>query len=512
MIEIFILNETNDKSYDTLSSEIKLLDPPKISIFKHVSELEIALKSQPLDLLVIVVNESPSSDLINLISKNKNASHLRDTAFISIHKKGNSAGIQKALMAGVKTLFLEPVAKEKIIHAIKALLNEDPSSLPVLPGFRVLSHSIPLRAHVFGRIGKLYLDSLGDLQIETDVQISIHQDVSVLLKLAKDLGATQLLYKVSSVRHKDTYYHYENNYHLSWLPTPEQKKNLTNWLATSAETIFAIPKTKVLWIHEEPLGPWESLLDKTLFSVYAQKPGKVTHAFLDRLSPRIILTHQLPGITRTQLGEWMNENSPDEKRVINTDDFESPESFQMAFNSLIQPFLAKRVSTSAKSAKYFDRKSDYSRCAITMDGQVISVSKTHILLELPFALERDTVFLAHCPALEDKKTGLYLKVFSSEPVPISTSRIRLFSFRLVCEILPITDSPQIQSAPLKLNSQSLLRHDESNEKVFFIKSDSASGSLWKTSGGSDYLRSDWLALIFALAGPSGKWGGSYSFQ
>jgi len=436
MPHIFILNETNDQTFDSLGKEIRLIDKPTVTVTHQLIDLENALTKDPLDLLVIIVNETPSEDLIHFISKNRNSTFLRNTEFISVHKRAQNAGMQKALMAGAKTLFLEPIDKEKIVQSINRFFNDNPWDKPVLPEFENPPHPIALKANIWGRIGMCHLDSVGDIQIETDVEVPVAKDVVIVSKLAKELGYSHFLYKVFEGSQKDTYYHYENNYFLSWEPTPDQKKKLTNWLAKTDEMVFAIPKTKVLWIRDEPLGAWEEVLDKTVLSVHVQKPGKVTHSYLERLNPRIILTHQLPEITRTHLQTWLDENDPEEKRVISADDFETPEAFQRAFQAMIQPYLVRRVSESTKHAKFFDRKSDYSRCAVVVEGQVLAISRSHLRLGMPFNLAKNTVFLAQCQGLGNH----YLKVIASQ---LHEGR----GYRLVCEILPISNT-QIISSPM----------------------------------------------------------------
>ena len=73
---------------------------------------------------------------------------------------------------------------------------------------------------------------------------------------------------------------------------------------------------------------------------------------------------------------------------------------------------------------------------ISLDARVVSVAKSHLILELGSDIEKNAVFLLNCPVLADsQRSGLYLRVVQTEAV------VRSSLFHLTCEMIPISDQP-----------------------------------------------------------------------
>jgi hypothetical protein len=351
-------------------------------------------------------------------------------------------------MAGAKSIFVEPFDHQKIIHSIRAVLDGSYTWVPILPSF---SKVPPLfcRIAVFGRIGKMFLDPFGDLQVEIDAHLKPGQSVQIHTPIAKDLGFFEFHYHVLTAASEDNYYHYAKSYHLSWDASAAMKKQLTQW-GDRNRKIFVLPKTKVLWVSAEPLGELESALNKTLFSVHVQLPGKVTQNYLKKLSPKVIIVHSaaLPEATIQSIQGWVADRGSIAVLLMSTQSHatpgwvyisaSSPQNFTEKFIEYVKPRLTDRVQTSIHQAKYFDRKSNYSRFALSVEGQIVGIEKNHIELETNIELERNTIFYTDFSyAAGRNHFGIYLKVLKIEANQMKAG------FLCVCEVIPLSDRPEL---------------------------------------------------------------------
>ena len=445
VIRILILNESKDHAYSALVSQLSALEDVVIAEAEDTLDLQSHLKIHTIHLLLLIVKRAPSELFLQAISKSRNLTGFRDTYFISIHKEFLQFGIQKSLMAGAKTIYLEPVDPSKVLQEIKAILAGNLSYFPALPPFYKITPT-PCRIEVFGRIGKIFMDPAGDLQVETDAKLSPGQSLAIRSLMAHDQSCSHFTYSVLSAANEDVYYRYHHSYHLSWQATSEMKEALTKW-ANANQKAFALPKTKVLWIRETALGNLEKALNKTLFSVHLESPGRLTHAYLCQLNPLILISENLPEISLQSIQSWIVEKQLNPILISTAskppagwhsllDDGVEP--FEKAFIQLVKPILSERVSTSLREAKYLDRKSDYSRFSLSMSGRLVSLESSHVILELENELEPNTIFYLNCPAFQGRgEIKLYLKVKRAEPLP------RNSGFQLICELLPISDRPDL---------------------------------------------------------------------
>ncbi len=445
MHRVFLLNETKDLAYDTLISELTLLNEIVPIVSHNAEDLEASIKENPLDLLLIIVDQAPSDVLIDIISLNRNLIYLRETHFVSIHRNALASGVQKSLMMGSKNIYLEPIERKRLIRAISDLVNDNPTFLDIPPEFHKVSPT-PFSVELFGRIGKIYSEPLGDLHIETDVNIHNGRAIEVRSRIAQDLGLTGFRYVISSTSTVDIYYNYKYSYHLSWNSDASLKKKLATWISRN-NPFFALPKTKVLWITDQFIKNLEVIFDKSLFSVRIRAPGRLTTSYLDSLNPQIICVGDLPEVTVNVLYLWISEKGIENVLLISTTGtsqsnwhyipMDSIEKFKKEFVALVKPLLLTRISSSIKTAKYFNRNSHFSRCAIAFrHGKVISISTSHMILETNIDLGKNIVFQGHCSLLENPNgIGLYLKTLSTEPLPNSSL------FHSICEIIPVSDQP-----------------------------------------------------------------------
>jgi len=444
--KILVLNEAKANSYKEVFAQIAQLDATSVVEVKSVPELENHLKSESIFLLVLIVDRTPSDQFIEAVSKSRNIAGFREAHFLSIHKRFYNYGIQKALMAGAKFIYMEPIDHRRIVQAIQTLLQGNLSNLSILPEFTKVT-TIACRIEVFGRVGKMLSDNIGDLQIESDAKLTPGHPVRIRSLIAKEQGFDDLSYIVDSAKQDDNYYHYSNSYQLSWQADFKMKMKLAKWVEAHKGN-FALPKTKVLWIRDTQLGAWENTLNKTLFSLHLQIPGKVTHSYLRRLNPRILIADRLIENTLNSVLSWLKENKESDLILISTHPqhlpnwryipLNHPKAFKLSLLSLTKPLLQRRISNSIRNAKYLDRKSNYSRCALSMNGRLVGIEKCHLKLELENELERNTVFYATFPLSQGKNSiGIYLKMLKTEALHSTAG------FVSICEIIPISDQPEL---------------------------------------------------------------------
>jgi len=458
---ILLLNDSRSSDVSSLIGELKQHQEINLVVAKNLRELEeLFKKGHPIHLLFLVVNHEPSDPLFDLISRNRNMTRLRETHFVSLHSQASATGIQKALMLGVKTLFLEPIQRRGIARTLFNLLENDRSFtvIPSTVGENSKSlQSFSCRVTAFGRIGKIYQHPVGDLQIETDLNLHPGRTIEVRTKLAEDQGLPAFNYTVASSTDQDTYYHYQNSYYLSWKAEGVLKEKMEGWINRN-KSYFALPKTKILWVTDISEENLEPIFNKTLFSLYTQSPGRLTQSFLSRLNPRIVIAGDLPELSMKELQKWShhlghfgshpgdNPLAQNERLFITTVTQappswhfipnSSPAQFTDEFLKVVKPFLLRRVSTSVKQAKYLSRTSNYSRCALSFPGSVTPLSQSYMALDLSITLEKNTILFVQCSTLEDpRKFGLYLKALKTEPSGDPAVS------RHICELIPMSDDP-----------------------------------------------------------------------
>lgn len=421
-----------------------LLGRPDLSVFHTSSpaDAEALLKQQRFDLMILIFDEEPSSGFMDMLSKTRNLSSHRDLTFAALLTKPSRTGIQKALTLGAKELIISPTDPKTLVRTVRKLSGGIERDLTVASYFHDIT-PIGCEIEVLGRIGKIYLDPFGDLQLETDVRLPAGRAIKVSCQMAQEQGAADFEYTVTASGQTNIYYNYSNTYRLGWLAGPERRQHLAKWIEKSKD-VFAIPKTKVLWITEKPLGDLEASFNKEIFSVYAEHPHRLSLVYLHRISPRIVIAGDLDAPVRRVLEQWLG-NDRESRMLVSTSvtapagwlhlSEQDPDAFKNAFIYLVKPSMKERVAEAVKSAVFFSRKSDYSLCAIPIEARVTAVSKSCVRMEAPFDFEKGVILPIRCPALEDPRGyGFYGKVLASK----KAAREGFFS--LTCEILPISDA------------------------------------------------------------------------
>ncbi len=137
MSEIFVLNETKDLNYTSFS--FNSLKDVRVIELRDPLELESHLKLNSVQILFLIVDLTPSDLFLNIVSKNRNTTSFRDAYFISLHRRFDDVGIQKTLMAGAKTIFLEPIDYKKVVWTVQMILAGEINRVALsLPKTKVL--------------------------------------------------------------------------------------------------------------------------------------------------------------------------------------------------------------------------------------------------------------------------------------------------------------------------------------------------------------------------------------
>lgn len=434
-----IFNEAKDHHYRDLGALFVQEQEKKsewvVEYLETLPAFDTLLKKKPIHFLIFIFSDKPSQGVLDLISKNRNSTHLRQTEMVAIHKKTTPEGIQKTLMMGIRTLFSEPIEKKLILLRLRAAADAALPALLVGADFDK-SEPVVFQGEVFGRIGKVLLSPMGDLQVETDVRFTEGNLVTLRSKIAKDLGMAKFHFHVASITSEDTYYHYGYSYRLTFDADTRLRVQLKSWMDTHEQTCFAHPKTKVLWIGDSISSDVENIFDKTVFSVHLEKSGRATPLLLSNMNPKVLIVGNVPEPTLRSIQSWL-EGKPHGERVVFTTSKGhpadwirlhdiSPEAFQATFLTLVRPFLHRRLEHSLENARYMSRKSDYSRCSFPIEGKVLRKSEGYLELELAHILDKGCVFLAYKPL------ATYLKVVHVEAF------LNKSTFHIICEYVPFT--------------------------------------------------------------------------
>ena len=442
-----VFNESRESKYrdfGTLFSKLQSSDPAagewKIEYVESLDGFSTLLKKKTLSLVVFIFSEEPSQGLIDLISKNRNATHLREAGMVSIHRKTSASGLQKTLMMGVKTIFSEPIEKKLILHRIKATLDQ--TRPPVLLGSD-FEKTAPLEfsGEVFGRVGKIMLSPFGGFQVETDARFPDKRTITMRTKIAKDLGMSKFHLNVQHTTLEDIYYQYGYGYRLLLDMDSILNKKFGDWIKNDPGRCFVQPKTKILWVSSTAVDEVENLFDKNIFSLRVELPGKCTQAFLSNLNPKILVVGDIPQASLDSILKWLELAPKGDRMVFTTahghahghpsawirlQDL-SREALQATFMTLVRPFLNRRIESAMESGRYLSRKSDYSRCSFPIEGKVLRSSGAYVELELGFILDKGCIFLAHHPF------SAYLKVVYVEAF------INKNTYHVTCEYVPFTE-------------------------------------------------------------------------
>lgn len=456
--KIVFYKESKSPKFDYFFKDQDFLAQGDLVRILDLATLEREIQSDFVQMVVLILDQGPSDELVQVISKSRSTSHLRQTKLVSIHRLQSQLGVQKSLMLGVRYLFQEPVRSEIVKTALLRLLQE----LPNYSAGGVAIHRVanmPFQAEVFGRIGKLWMSSFGDIQIETEANLPEGTQVELRSKFATDYGRYSFTYRVVDQSPFDTYYQYSHNYRLTLAESPESKEKiqgyLMNWMKGNRDSI-ALPKKKLLWISPNPLGQLEGVFDKTLFSVYSCLPGKLSQNYLDRINPKIILCEALPIQVESLVENWVRAQS-NRLLLISTASPSNPlwkklnpmdlKQFKSEFTHLVKPLLTESMQHELAKAKYLNRKSNFSRCAVLGSGHIIGISRSHLRVELDIKIELGTIFLGICEQLGQGKSGgedlFHLKAIFKEE---SGANRQKFIHQYICEILPVSEKahPEIE--------------------------------------------------------------------
>jgi hypothetical protein len=408
---------------------------------REIGELEALLRLQACDVLLAIVDECPGEALSRVISKSRNVGGLLNLQFLSLHRRASPKGCRLALQLGAKMIFLEPVSAERVAQALLNASNRKSGGVRGdLHFYRI--EPISCQIGVFGRIGKVFRAPLGDLRVETDVKFHKGALVSMNWKAAQDMKLTDDTFEVAAASSSDLYYNHRHGYRLSLRADAGAQAGFGEWMSSHGEA-FIVPKTKVLDVGDQSLGPLDAAFDKKLFSLYALKPRYVTPEVLARISPKVVIVRTSDQGAIAVLKNWSSVSAP--STVFFTTLAEcskdwafvsdsSVDSFKAEAISLLKPFLRERVTNALTEAHFISRNSEYSSCEIKFDGKVVALSRSGALIECNGLVEAGAVFQVNGSSLDDPYgTGLFAHVLDVRQLEVDGR------CQLECEFLPVSD-------------------------------------------------------------------------
>ncbi len=407
------------------------------------SEFELLLRQKYHDLLFLIIYEEPSTALQHVVLKAKNMAHVRESQIVALHAAYSSIGIKQTILLGARNIYLEPISNKRIIDDIKALIQGD-NIYP--PGAAAIQKLEPINCtiRVFGRIGRVYKDQPGDVQVESNLILREKQKVNLTSSIATDFGFSEFEYSAVKKSKNDIYFNFKNSYKLALNNSNLYKEKIQNWIKEKKDE-FSFPKAKVLWITQKTLNEIEELFNDNLFSFYTKLPEKLDIFELERINPKAIVINTGSEKVYQTLNRWLTDFLPDKKILIQTVrsskynwqfiDISSATEFKKEFIEYTKPFLIEYVSEQIKSANHLHRKSRYSQCYFSSKGIINGASQHYVAVLSDLNAEKDALIQIYSPEIdENPEIGFCGKVVDSQNTLNGKKTL------LTCQILPVSNN------------------------------------------------------------------------
>ena len=470
MTDIIIYNERKDPLSSNLLSLLKS-DGISYLLVETVEDLITNISNQEFKSVHICLNEVFPTKILETITKSKIYSFNRDLSITVQFSHYYFSEFNRAVVSGANWVMVDPIETSDLFRSIKRSIEK---ILPPIKEKDFMGGITPIlcKISIFARAGKIHKEPLGDMHIETNLNLQIGDKVKINSLFKLNTEQDQHVFVKEKVE-EDNYYNFNYSYTLTSTPffeesydkaiLNEKENRIKNWIDKSKNDLV-IPKTKSLFIGKKLPKEIEDSIEKNIFSLYQIGPDDLDEKILSRINPKIIYFESENQTIKDLILDWVeNKNNPDNKRNVflirgyNSEESDIPylplsekDAFSKKFLNLLEVFLRERVEASLESFYYINRKSAVSKCNLELSGFVLDTTGYLMLILSPSNVFPGTIILIE-GAGQTKETNfkIFIKVIYSKQAEDS------LNYNLYGQILPLTEKMNRVFFPTEKNKEEI---------------------------------------------------------
>ena len=422
---------------------------------ESIEDLITNMSNQEFKSVHICLNEVFPTKILETITKSKIYSFNRGLSITVQFSHYYFSEFNRAVISGANWIIVDPIETSDLFRSIKGSVEK---ILPPVKEKDFLGGITPIlcRIKVFARAGKIHKEPLGNMHIETNLNLQIGDKVKINSLFKLNTEQDQHVYVKEKVE-EDNYYNFNYSYTLTSVPffeesydetiLNEKKNRIKNWIDKSKNDLV-IPKTKCLFIGNKLPKEIEDSIEKNIFSLYQISIDNLDGLILSRINPKIIYFESEDKNIKKIVRDWVEKkDDPVNKKNIffirgyESEDSEIPylpliekEKFSKNFLNLLKPFLRERVEASLENFYYINRKSVISKCDLELSGFVLDTTGYLILLLSPSDVFPGTIILIEgAGKTKEENFKIFIKVIYSKKSEDS------LNYNLYGQILPLTE-------------------------------------------------------------------------
>tara|TARA_Y100001954_G_scaffold17604_2_gene16312 strand:+ start:1970 stop:3541 length:1572 start_codon:yes stop_codon:yes gene_type:complete len=439
------------------SKLLELLKSDGISYLtvESIEDLITNMSNQEFKSVHICLNEVFPTRILETITKSKIYSFNRGLSITVQFSHYYFSEFNRAVISGANWIIVDPIETSDLFRSIKGSVEK---ILPPVKEKDFMGGITPIicKISVFARAGKIHKEPLGNMHIETNLNLQIGDKVKINSLFKLNTEQDQHVFVKEKVE-EDNYYNYNYSYTLTSIPffeesydetiLNEKENRIKNWI-TKSKNDLVIPKTKCLFIGNKLPKEIEDSIEKNIFSLYQVTKDNLDGITLNRINPKIIYFESEDKSIQKLVNDWVeNKNDPvNNKNVFFIRGYESESSdmpylpliekemFPKNFLNLLEPFLRERVETSLEKFYYINRKSVISKCNLELSGFVLDTTGYLILILSPSDVFPGTIILVEgAGSTKEENFKIFIKVIYSKKSEDS------LNYNLYGQILPLTE-------------------------------------------------------------------------
>ena len=454
MSDIIIYNRRKEPFNSNLLNLLKT-DGISYLLVESVEDLITNINSKEFKSVHICLNEVFPTEILETITKSKIYSFNRGLSITVQFSHYYFSEFNRAVVSGANWVLVDPIKTSDLFRSIKGSVER---ILPPIKEKDFLGGITPILCKIifFSRAGKIHKEPLGDMHIETNLDLQVGDKVKINSLFKLNTEQDQHVFVKEKVE-EDNYYNFNYSYTLTSVPffeesyehtiLEEKENRIKNWIDKSKNDLV-IPKTKSLFIGKKLPKEIEDSIEKNIFSLYQISPMNLDKSILNRINPKIIYFESKDQSIKDLVIDWIeNKSNSDKQRNVflirgyESDSFDIPylplsekASFSKNFLNLLEPFLRERVESSLESYYYINRKSVISKCNLELSGFVLDTTGYLMLVLSPSNVFPGTIILIE-GAGQTKETNfkVFIKIIYSKKAEDS------LNYKLYGQILPITE-------------------------------------------------------------------------
>ena len=454
MSDILIYNGRKEPISSNLLSLLKS-DGISYLLVETIEDLITNISSQEFKSVHICLNEVFPTKILETITKSKIYSFNRGLSITVQFSHYYFSEFNRAVVSGANWIIVDPIETSDLFRSIKGSVEK---ILPPIKEKDFMGGITPIlcKINIFARAGKIHKESLGNMHIETNLDLQVGDKVKINSLFKLNTEQDQYVFVKEKVE-EDNYYNFNYSYTLTSVPffeepydkpiLDEKENRIKNWIDRSKNDLV-IPKTKTLFIGNKLPKEIEDSIEKNIFSLYQIHPKNLDKLFLNRINPKIIYIESENKNVKDLVIDWVeNKSYHSNKRNVflikgyESENFDVPHlplidngTFSKNFLNLLETFLRERVETSLEKFYYINRKSAVSKCNLELSGFVLDTTGYLILILSPSDVFPGTIILIE-GAGQTKETNfkIFIKVIYSKKSEDS------LNYKLYGQILPLTE-------------------------------------------------------------------------